>query len=263
MADQVISDLARAWPATDPDGVRLSMDQRRADALIGLLRAVRDGSLDQQPGLATVTRTMAGGGSAFSPNPAPPLAPAVRPVDAWTCPRVPVRRVHDLGLVLHADTLFGDGPAADATGQLRGLGQPHVVDPDSARALARQQLAEGTGVQVLVVDATGAVEHVVRLDRDTAEHCGSREALAAAVRTAAGHATRRWRSTGTTRPRRSPGTSARRRPPARSTTAPARPDPATSTTTPPGPAARPRSPTSTPSADATTTPRPSASCRPG
>jgi hypothetical protein len=38
LADQVITDLARAWPAVDPDGVRLSMDQRRADALIGLFR---------------------------------------------------------------------------------------------------------------------------------------------------------------------------------------------------------------------------------
>jgi hypothetical protein len=95
---------------------------------------------------------------------------------------VAVRRVHDLGLVLHADTLFGDGPAAEETGQLRGLGQPDVVDPDSARTLARKQLGEGTGVQVIVVDDTGAVEHVVRLDRDTAEACGSREALTAAVR---------------------------------------------------------------------------------
>jgi hypothetical protein len=37
-------------------------------------------------------------------------------------------------------------------------------------------------VQVLVVDDTGAVERVVRLDRDTAEQCRSREALVADVR---------------------------------------------------------------------------------
>jgi hypothetical protein len=37
-------------------------------------------------------------------------------------------------------------------------------------------------VQVLVVDSSGAVEPVVRLDRDTAEACGSRQALVAAVR---------------------------------------------------------------------------------
>jgi hypothetical protein len=95
---------------------------------------------------------------------------------------VPVRRVHDLGLVLHADALFGDGPAAEATGQLRGLGRPDVLDPASARTLARRQLEQGIGVQVLVVDDSGAVERVVRLDRDTAETCGSRETLVAAVR---------------------------------------------------------------------------------
>jgi hypothetical protein len=97
---------------------------------------------------------------------------------------VPVRRVHDLGLVLNADTLFNEGPAADATGQLRGLGRPDVVDPASARTLARRQLEQGIGVQVLVVDDSGAVERVVRLDRDTARSCGSREALVASVQQA-------------------------------------------------------------------------------
>jgi hypothetical protein len=172
MADQVISDLARAGPATDPDGVRLTMDQRRTDALIGLLRAVRDGGLADVPALETGAATGADSpaGSAFTPAPGSCL------------PRVAVRRVHDLGLVLHADTLFGDGPAADATGQLRGLSRPDVVDPESARTLARKQLRDGIGVQVLVVDDTGAVQHVARLDRDTARSCGSRQALVAAVR---------------------------------------------------------------------------------
>jgi hypothetical protein len=144
------------------------MDQRRADALIGLFRAVRDGSLGDHPGPTGEPNA----GSAFGPTAA----------SGTRLPRVPVRRVHDLGLVLHADTLFSDGPAADATGQLRGLGQPAVLAPGSARTLARQQLRNGTGVQVLVVDDTGALERVVRLDRDTAETCGSRESLIAAVR---------------------------------------------------------------------------------
>jgi hypothetical protein len=170
MADQVISDLAHAWPTTDQAGMRLSMDQRRADAFIGLLRAVRAHSVTGVPALNAGAGTSAGSpaGSAFTPG----------------LPRVAVRRVHDLGLVLHADTLFGDGPAAEETGQLRGLGQPDVVDPDSARTLARKQLGEGIGVQVLVVDDSGAVEHVVRFDRDTAEACGSRETLVAAVQEA-------------------------------------------------------------------------------
>jgi hypothetical protein len=164
LADQVITDLARAWPATDEAGIRLSMDQRRADAFIGLLRAVRDHSVTGVPTLNAAAGSAAG--SAFTPG----------------LPRVPVRRVHDLGLVLHADTLFGDGPATDATGQLRGLGRPDVVDPASARTLARKQLSDGIGLQVLVVDDTGAVQRVVRLDQDTARSCGSREALATAVR---------------------------------------------------------------------------------
>jgi hypothetical protein len=172
MADQVITDLARAWPATDGDGVRLTMDQRRTDAFLGLLRTVRDHSLADQPGPRCHAGQDPTAGSAFVPG----VAPGTR------LPRVAVRRVHDLGLVLHADTLFGAGPAAEETGQLRGLGSPGVVDPDSARTLARKQLREGTGVQVLVVDDSGAVQHVVRLDRDTAEHCRSREALTAAVR---------------------------------------------------------------------------------
>jgi hypothetical protein len=178
MADQVISDLARAWPATDGDGGRLTMDQRRTDAFLGLLRAVRDGSLTDQPG--TRAGSAVGAGSASVAGDRGDGEPG--PVAGVRLPRVAVRRVHDLGLVLHADTLFGDGPAAEETGQLRGLGSPDVVDPASAHTLARKQLREGTGVQVLVVDDTGAVQHVVRLDRDTAEHCRSREALTAAVR---------------------------------------------------------------------------------
>jgi hypothetical protein len=199
LADQVVSDLARAWPATDGDGVRLSMDQRRADALIGLFRAVRDHSLADQPaiGIDAVGDSTFGSGAGCASGPGAGRAFGVGrddgrdltdcqaepgPVAGGRLPRVPVRRVHDLGLVLHADTLFGDGPAADATGQLRGLGRPAVVDPASARTLARQQLRAGIGVQVLVVDDSGAVERVVRLDRDTSRSCGSREALVTAVR---------------------------------------------------------------------------------
>ena len=188
LADEVINDLARAWPAADPDGVRLSMDQRRADALIGLFRTVRNGSLADPPDCDRDAGSASGAGSAFGIDHSGDRADrndaavAPGPLAGVRLPRVPVRRVHDLGVVLHADTLFGDGPAAQETGQLRGLGQPDVLAPGSARDLARKQLAEGVGVQVIVVDDTGAVEHVVRLDRDTAEHCRSRQALVSAVR---------------------------------------------------------------------------------
>jgi hypothetical protein len=57
-----------------------------------------------------------------------------------------------------------------------------VLAPGSARTLARRQLDHGTAVQVLLVDATGALERVIRLDRDPARVCGSRGSLVAAVR---------------------------------------------------------------------------------
>jgi Domain of unknown function (DUF222) len=183
LADQVVTDLALAWPPTDPDGVRLSMDQRRADALIGLFRAVRDGSLAHDSDRGALAGQAAGqpsgpaAGSGFAPAPGSGFAPAV--VAGSGLPRVPVRRVHDLGLVLHADTLFGDGPAADEPGQLRGLGRPAVLAPGSARTLARRQLRDGTSVQVLVVDATGSLARVVRVDGTV---CRSRTSLTAAVR---------------------------------------------------------------------------------
>jgi hypothetical protein len=129
LADQVIYDLARAWPASDPDGVRLTMDQRRADALIGLFRTVRDGSL------ADAVDPGAGAGAAFRPEAGLGWASAAGgdrggaaagPLAGVRLPRA-VRRVHDLGVVLHADTLFGGGPAAQETGQLRGLGRPDVI----------------------------------------------------------------------------------------------------------------------------------------
>jgi hypothetical protein len=62
LADQVINDLARAYPGTDPNGVRLTMDQRRTDALIGLFRTVRDGSL-ADPSAGSAFRISPGDGS--------------------------------------------------------------------------------------------------------------------------------------------------------------------------------------------------------
>jgi hypothetical protein len=71
-ADSVLTNLAHAWPATGPDGERLSMDQRRVDGFMDLLRRVAFG--DQLPQLRA-------------------------------------GRDREVGLVVHSDTLFGDGPA--------------------------------------------------------------------------------------------------------------------------------------------------------
>jgi hypothetical protein len=200
MAEEVITGLAQRWPAVDPaapGAQRRSMDQRRVDALIDLFRRVRDGD-----GL----------------------------------PTLPVRREHDIALVLPADTLFadpddltgpanigpGDGPDADhgighdqrddldrhdgldtddddrddledaedvdrdddveraedppvgpvasrpagrgwAPGQRRGPGGRSYLDPVSAAALARREIALGAATTVLLTDPAGALVGQVRL----------------------------------------------------------------------------------------------------
>lgn len=139
MAEQVLTDLARARPAIatdegDADGVdgvdgardpKRSMDQRRVDAFFDVFRRIRDGE-----GL----------------------------------PMVPVRRQRELGLVLHADTFFGDGPAAADPGEARGAGGSTPMDPVTAREQA-QAAAEQSAVNVLLVDRTGVLQRMVRLPK--------------------------------------------------------------------------------------------------
>ena len=82
MAYQVLTDLANTRPETTQDGAPVSIDQRRADAFVEVFTRIRDGQ---------------------------PL------------PGVPVRRERELGLVVHADTFFGDGPAANDPGEVRNV----------------------------------------------------------------------------------------------------------------------------------------------
>jgi hypothetical protein len=72
-----------------------------------------------------------------------------------------------LGLVLHADTFFGDGPAANDPGEVRGLGATAVLDPVTARQHA-QSVARELPVNVLLTDDTGALIRVVRLPKTPA-----------------------------------------------------------------------------------------------
>ena len=136
MAEQVLTDLARARPTTssDSDGVdkvegaqdsRRSMDQRRVDAFFDVFRRIRDGE---------------------------------------ALPTVPVRRQRELGLVLHADTFFGEGPAAADLGEARGAGGSTPIDPVTAREQA-QASAERSAVNVLLVDHAGVLHRVVRLPK--------------------------------------------------------------------------------------------------
>jgi hypothetical protein len=133
MAEQVLTDLARARPGTDAEGGRVSMDQRRVDAFFELFRRVRDGH---------------------------------------DLPGVSVRRERELGLVLHADTFFGAGPAAQDPGEVRGLSGLGLLDPVTAREQARAMTGAAAGptgpagaVNALLVDRSGVLARVVRLPR--------------------------------------------------------------------------------------------------
>jgi hypothetical protein len=157
VADAVIGDLARAYPVQDSLGQRLSMDQRRVDALMEVFRRIRDGQ---------------------------------------RLPTVAVHRQRELGLVVHADTVFGDGPAASAPGQRRGTGTQSFLDPVSAReqaALALDRVGQrrsgrdgedaAPGVQVMVAEGDGTLVRVVRLTRPP-DGGWTRAGLVAAVRAA-------------------------------------------------------------------------------
>jgi hypothetical protein len=123
-ADRVLTDLAHAWPSTAPDGEPLSMDQRRVDAFLDVFRRIADG--DDLP---------------------------------W----VRIRREREIGIVLHADTFLGDGPAKNDPGELRGLGAPAPVDPHSAADLARAEIDAGAATRVLLVDRAGVLQRSIRL----------------------------------------------------------------------------------------------------
>jgi hypothetical protein len=168
MAESVITDLARGWARTGPDGERLSMDQRRVDAFMDLLRRVRDGE---------------------------------------DLPALPVRRQREIGLVLSAETFFAappdDEPAtqgvsaawqdnsSDATattgggdpGLVRGLHDDSFLDPVSAAEVARAELARGTALNVLLAGSEGTLRRVVRLPRQP-EGGWTREVLTRAVQAA-------------------------------------------------------------------------------
>jgi hypothetical protein len=124
MAYQVLSALAAAGPASGPDGAPLTMDQRRVDALMQLLR----GAATAQP----------------SPGPTP-------------------ARSREVAVVLHVDTLFGDGPAALDPGQFRGLGQPVPLDAVTSASAARTELARGASLRVLLSDEAGRLQRTLRL----------------------------------------------------------------------------------------------------
>ena len=67
------------------------------------------------------------------------------------------------GLVVHADTFFGAGPAANDPGEVRGLGATGL-DPLTAREHALAVASE-LPVNVLLTDQAGALVRAVRLPK--------------------------------------------------------------------------------------------------
>ncbi len=140
----LITDLAHAYPAVGPDGKPLSMDQRSVDAFVDVFRRI---------------------------------------ADSEDLPWVRVRREREIGLVLHADAFFGDGPANDDPGELRGLGAPTPVDPHSAAQMARDEIGAGAATRVLLVDSDGVVQRTIRLPQRPA-HGWTRDLLDEQIRKA-------------------------------------------------------------------------------
>jgi hypothetical protein len=71
-----------------------------------------------------------------------------------------VRR--ELGVVMDIDTLVGNGPAAQAAGEVRGVGAPVPATAAQARVAAADLLARGASTCVLLADPAG---HLLRLLR--------------------------------------------------------------------------------------------------
>ena len=72
-----------------------------------------------------------------------------------------VRR--EVGVVIHLDTLDGQGAAAQAAGEVRGTGHPVPVTAAVARVLAADALARGAGTCVLLPDDTGRLSRLLRV----------------------------------------------------------------------------------------------------
>ncbi|GAB4070711.1 hypothetical protein GCM10028777_36770 [Angustibacter speluncae] len=95
--------------------------------------------------------------------------------------RAGVRR--ELGVVLHADTLLGEGDAADAPGEVRGVGAPVHASAATARVAAKELLDRGASTCVLLTDDTGHLTRLVRLGA-APETGWTRATLVARTRTA-------------------------------------------------------------------------------
>lgn len=150
--ERSLTDLAQARPDQDAAGAEISIGRRRLGMLVDLVDEA-------------VLARLAGAAVAGS-------APGLRMGSTRT-------RERELGLVLHADTLFADGAAADDPGELRGLGLPVPIGAPAAREMARTHPSR-TATCVLLTASDGRLERLVRLR--TPDTGWTRSSLTAAVR---------------------------------------------------------------------------------
>ncbi len=147
---RTLCDLGEARPSTDPRGAHISSGRRQVGALFDLVeRAVlghdsagEDAAGHTEPGSAPGDTTGAGPIRAARPEPG---------------------RSRELGLVLHADTFFGRGPAAADPGEIRGFGVPIPVSAGPARSQAVHAVESGTPTCVLLAGADGTLQRLVRV----------------------------------------------------------------------------------------------------
>jgi len=141
---QTLYDLADRRPGTDPRGERVSTGRRQVAALFDLVERAVNGDNAGEGADAGAAGDAAVSGPATARRPVP-------------------GRSRELGLVLHADTFFGQGPAADDPGEVRGFGVPIPIGADTARAGAIRAVKAGTSTCVLLAGADGRLQRLVRV----------------------------------------------------------------------------------------------------
>jgi hypothetical protein len=108
-----------------------------------------------------------------------------------------VRR--ELGVVLHSDTLFDDGPAADDPGEVRGTGHPVPVTATAARVMAGEAQTRGASTCVLLAGPHGHLQRLLRVG-PAPEGGWTRTTLVAATRRALDRQPERKHETGSYEP---------------------------------------------------------------
>ena len=135
----MLTNLALAWPAVGPDGEPLSMDQRRVDAFMDLLRRVAD----RRP----------------APSDAGPAATAR---SGSCCTRTPSSAT---------------APPSTPPASCAASAHPPRSTRTPRRELARAEIDAGAATRVLLVDGDGVLQRTLRLPEGTARRLDPRPEL--------------------------------------------------------------------------------------